>query len=391
MISVAVVLLPNKLKETIINIRLTKERKSKYISLAYKVDTQQFKSGAVQNWVNGRHPDAVFINAVIEKKRKLAVEAVTMAELEDREVTLDQIAAIVKSNKGVTGGSFFQAITDRALFHYANNAPGSYYKYNIVRQHLEKAWKRDYSPNQITVAQVEQFRLYRKKLNIHDNTIKKELQFLGTAFKSVCKAQNPFELVKINPIPTKVEKMNQDEINRMEKVKLTGTADMARDMFLFSFYTQGMRFENVCMMPKNCIKEGFINYQMNKGQKHREIKAHIRLIAIVNKYKNSPGPFLFPILKSTPGDVWQKRNLIGSCNAEINQYLKLAANAAGITKNLTFHQARHSFAYLALKSGVSYAELKDMLGHTSFATTQKYLDNLSDDVLNTAGSKLYGD
>lgn len=86
----------------------------------------------------------------------------------------------------------------------------------------------------------------------------------------------------------------------------------------------------------------------------------------------------------------------------MNAYLKEVATLCGISKNLTMHMARHTFATtVTLSNGVPIETVSKMLGHTKLATTQIYaqvLDNkvssdmqklksvLADNQLNDTGS-----
>ena len=57
----------------------------------------------------------------------------------------------------------------------------------------------------------------------------------------------------------------------------------------------------------------------------------------------------------------------------MNSYLKEIADACGITKELTYHIARHTFATtITLANGVSIESVSKMLGHTNIKTTQHY-------------------
>lgn len=69
----------------------------------------------------------------------------------------------------------------------------------------------------------------------------------------------------------------------------------------------------------------------------------------------------------------------------MNAYLKEIADLCGITKNLTYHIARHTFATtVTLSNGVPIETVSKMLGHRNLKTTQHYariLDKkISDDI-----------
>lgn len=57
----------------------------------------------------------------------------------------------------------------------------------------------------------------------------------------------------------------------------------------------------------------------------------------------------------------------------MNSYLKELAAVCGISKELTFHCARHTFATtVTLTNGVPIETVSKMLGHKSLKTTQHY-------------------
>jgi site-specific recombinase XerD len=82
---------------------------------------------------------------------------------------------------------------------------------------------------------------------------------------------------------------------------------------------------------------------------------------VLNKYKNHPQCIneknLLPVLS----------------NQKMNSYLKEIADICGITKEVTFHIARHTFAItVTLANGVSIESVSKMLGHRSIKTIQHY-------------------
>ena len=82
---------------------------------------------------------------------------------------------------------------------------------------------------------------------------------------------------------------------------------------------------------------------------------------VLNKYKNHPQC------------INEKRLLPVLSNQKMNSYLKEIADVCGISKELTFHIARHTFATtVTLTNGVSIESVSKMLGHRSIKTTQHY-------------------
>ncbi|MCY0969903.1 tyrosine-type recombinase/integrase [Chryseobacterium wangxinyae] len=74
-------------------------------------------------------------------------------------------------------------------------------------------------------------------------------------------------------------------------------------------------------------------------------------------------------------------------NQKMNSYLKEVADLCGITKELTFHIARHTFATtVTLSNGVSIESVSKMLGHKSIKTTQIYAKIMDRKVSDEMGS-----
>ncbi len=71
-----------------------------------------------------------------------------------------------------------------------------------------------------------------------------------------------------------------------------------------------------------------------------------------------------------------QNNKIKSVTLSVNKQLKELAKLAGITKNLTTHVARHTFASISARQ-MSPLELMDLLGHSKLAMTQQYISEIN--------------
>lgn len=387
MASVKLVLKSNQPKKdgTIpILIRVTIKRRVKYFSTCYSVKEHQFKEGA-DNWVS-RHPDSVLINAALEVKRATYAENIYKADIAGTDIDVDSLGTRKKKS-----GTFFTAMKIRLNMLEERNQAAMYEKLWAKFKILREVWNKDVFLVDINKTRVDQYITARIKKGIHVNTIKKELSYFSSVLKAV-EHQGPdyFNRAQANLVHVKAkkEKLSAAEVKEIETKPMFGLTAVARDMWLFAFYTHGMRFENVATFKESAIKNGYIRYKMNKGKDTREIEISPKLQIIIDRYKGNK-PYLFPVVKKEVNSVWDKKSIIGSANTLINTHLKRVAVICGIEKNLTTHISRHTFAFLTLKRNVSHGIIKDALGHSSIKTTEMYLQSFSDDDINEAVKGLY--
>ena len=84
-------------------------------------------------------------------------------------------------------------------------------------------------------------------------------------------------------------------------------------------------------------------------------------------------PPAIEILDRYKDDLIKKRQLPVLSNQKMNPYLKEIADSCNITKEMTFHCARHPFATtVTLTNGVPIETISKMLGHKNLKTTQHY-------------------
>ena len=102
-----------------------------------------------------------------------------------------------------------------------------------------------------------------------------------------------------------------------------------------------------------------------KGRKDRIVPASPRLLQELREYwkLQQPREYLFP--GKTPS--------VPLSSATVQKACKMAAAFAGITKPISPHVLRHSYATGMLEAGVDILTISKLLGHSSFVTTMVYL------------------
>ena len=198
---------------------------------------------------------------------------------------------------------------------------------------------------------------------------------------------DPFVFYKNTAKPKEKGFLTQDELNRiMAKQYVTSRLVHVRDIFIFSCYT-GLSYADVKKLKKSVIAKGvdgklWILSSREKTETITNIPLLPQAKEIIDRYADYPPcvskGLALPVLS----------------NQKMNSYLKEIADLSGITKTLTFHMARHTFATtITLSNNVPIETVSKMLGHTSIKTTQHYAKLLDTRIANdmqTLQRKLLG-
>lgn len=154
-----------------------------------------------------------------------------------------------------------------------------------------------------------------------------------------------------------------------------------RNLFFFSFYTRGMNFFDIAHLKKSNIKNGRIDYVRSKTKKMQSIRINDNIKKILDEYlEKSKTAYIFPIITNNIGIDIQ----VEKYHSEANHALKRWAKRLKINETLSFNTARHSWATIAKHKNVSVAIISEGLGHTDEKTTQIYLDDFDQSVIDDA-------
>ncbi len=155
-----------------------------------------------------------------------------------------------------------------------------------------------------------------------------------------------------------------------------------RDTFVFCCFT-GLAFSDVQQLrPEHIVTDNDGKMWIRKARQKTKQMANIPLLEIplkiIEKYRENPQcerrGTLLPVLT----------------NQKMNAYLKEIADVCGITKKITSHCARHTFATtVTLGNNVSIESVSKMLGHSDIKMTQHYARILDKTLIREMG-KLEG-
>jgi site-specific recombinase XerD len=136
---------------------------------------------------------------------------------------------------------------------------------------------------------------------------------------------------------------------------------------LTTTYGAGLRIGEACKLCVGDIDSTrmLIHVRDGKGGRNRFVMLSERLLWVLREYWRAvkpPQPYLFP---GRGGDA--------PIDPEsVRKVLRAAVAASGISKPVTPHILRHSFATHLLESGTDIRTIQVVLGHASVQTTQRY-------------------
>ncbi len=188
-------------------------------------------------------------------------------------------------------------------------------------------------------------------------------------------APNKIDLPKVHR--KQVTFLHFEEVERMlEAIPDDETPQHLRDKAILELlFSSGLRVSELCNLDRDHVNLKRREFMVRgKGQKDRPVfvsNAAARAIEAYLAVRTDTLPALFlnysrNNVASTSGDY--RRLLPRSIQRTVTKYAKLA----GITKHVSPHTMRHSFATDLLMNGADIRSVQSMLGHSNISTTQVY-------------------
>ncbi|WP_310557044.1 site-specific integrase [Flavobacterium sp.] len=255
-------------------------------------------------------------------------------------------------------------------------AYGTLERFKISLKHLQEfiSWKytvSDISINKIDYAFVTEFEFYLRSIKkCNNNTAVKYVRNFRKIIK-ICLDNDWLDKNPCNRYEGKMKEVERDflteeELNRIYNKRFSSERlTLVKDIFIFSCYT-GLAYVDVKGLKKDHIAIGIDGEKwIFKNRQKTDTKSKIPVLPIaqeiIQKYENHPRCLnedsILPVLT----------------NQKMNSYLKEIGDLCDISKEITFHMARHTFATsITLTNGVPIETVSKMLGHKNIQTTQHY-------------------
>jgi len=273
-------------------------------------------------------------------------------------------------------------------------------------------WAKGVSPDRITLDQVRQYRVWLNRYkDERGQPLKKSTQnyhlialrsFLKYLAKRDIKTLAP-EKIELARMPERmVEFLDENELERLLEAPLKSRSAeegpsnallpliRLRDKsILETLFSTGLRVSELAGLTKEMINLKNEEFTVRgKGDKPRVVflsnQARFWLKDYLAKRRD-----MDPHLFVSHDRAGKGREAGGLTPRSVQRLVERYAKMAGITKNITPHTMRHTFATDLLRNGADIRSVQTLLGHSSITTTQIYT-HITDERLREVYDKFHG-
>ena len=354
-------------KEAVVELRISYERKSKYISTGVSLLPKQYKGGRVTN-----RADMVELNESLDLLMAKARKAVNTM-MEEGDFSLEELPRRIKASSSGSDVSFIEYCEKRVQVRIYGKSDDTKDRYERFLKWL-KAWGEirhfsDVTDENIVKMDAALAKTGMKPYSKWNNYHRFLNSFILDAIDDGFLKRNPYKWVHIRKDKDSglSKYLTLEELQAIEKAKMpTASLERVRDLFVFQSYTC-LSYKDLVAFDEKKLKNRV--YDGKRGKTGIEYSFLLLPPAkrILEKYNGK-----LPIIS----------------NVKYNEYLKLVAQAAKIDKPISTHWARHTGATILLnEGGVDMEIVSHILGHSSTAQTRKTYAKLLDKTVVEAMTK----
>ena len=182
---------------------------------------------------------------------------------------------------------------------------------------------------------------------------------VSRAYQRGLMGSNPFYSFHIGRNIRPRQYLTEQELQAMMQLSVSDPLQaFHRDLFVFSALT-GMAFADICRLRPTDIHridgQQWIIAQRHKTHTLFQVRLLPMAARIISRYNRTGDTVFGPVNYRT-----------------LAKHIPQLIRACGISKRITFHCARHTFAVTALNAGMPIESISRILGHSNITTTQIY-------------------
>lgn len=378
-----------------INLRVTKDRKSKFFSTIFKALENEWdeKSGRF----NKNNSNYIQNNRLLGKFEDRALKVLAELEMEKEQYNLDDFEQRFRIDSNPADENVFnfweEIISEMVVAERTGNARANRDTLGSLKLFNSSSTKLNF--RDLTPEFLYKYEVFLRSRGGTDGGIGVRMRAVRAIYnmaieRKIAKADAyPFATYKISKLKGKGLKraLSIEDVRKIVDVDLSEYPHLvnSRNYFVFSFYTRGMNFADMMKLKWTDISDDQLHYTRSKTKGNFIIKILSPVQKVLDYYKaDTTTKYIFPIVskdKLTPTQMeYRKKKML----LLYNKQLKEISKVSGINKPLSSYVARHSFANCLKQKGVATDIISESLGHQNLAVTQAYLKELESSVLDQA-------
>lgn len=249
------------------------------------------------------------------------------------------------------------------------------------------------SPGRITEVLVREFRIHLNRAGLKHKT----QNFYMIALRAFLKFLRKREIESLNPEKIELAKVGQRDLDLISSQELerlmkgpsgTKLSDLRDKAILELFFSTGLRVSELCNLNRDLDLSRDEFSVRGKGEKVRVVFLSPEAKAAIKAYEAKRGDVDEALFIQMGKNAKNTKDLRITPRS-IERLVKRYAIKAGITRKVTPHVIRHSFATDLLENGADLRSVQAMLGHAHIATTQVYT-HVTDKHLREVHKKFHG-
>jgi site-specific recombinase XerD len=372
-------------------LRVTKDRKRKYVSLGISVNPENWDFS--KNQPKAECPNREYIELLIADKLKEYSAKIVELKATNQEftsTTLVEKVCVNRVNRKTVGDLFkahINSLTSSGRKSYALSIKQLYNSLIEFNGHLDIPFA------EMDIVWLRRYEAFLRRKGLAENTIGIRFRTLRSIYNvaieedAVSAELYPFKKLKVSKLHQETAKraLSKEVIERVLSYKSTNRyMRFPIDIFAFTYYCGGINFVDIAHLTRANIVDGRLIYKRQKTKKLIKIPLQPQAVALIEKYSNDKSPYLFPILSDFHKTDVQQANRIHKVISKVNERLKQIGESLNLPIPLTTYVARHSQATVMKRAGVSTAVIREIMGHSSERVTQIYLDSFDNEQVDNA-------